>query len=136
MNLERLISAIVRQTTVLVARLSTTGGVRSPLGRVADQVFVGLVEELERQGVGKKVVADMFGMALRSYQLTWESTILPQAFFVDFIGATGRPAELLGLPRAAVRTLTPGDASANPTLAFWLIYCVLLYGLVPRLLLA
>lgn len=69
MNLERLISAIVRQTTVLVARLSTTGGSRSPLGRVADQVFVGLVEELERQGVGKKVVADMFGMALRSYQL-------------------------------------------------------------------
>jgi hypothetical protein len=69
MNLERLISAIVRQTTVLVARLSTTGGLRSPLGRVADQVFVGLVEELERQGVGKKVVADMFGMALRSYQL-------------------------------------------------------------------
>jgi hypothetical protein len=69
MNLERVISAIVRQTTVLVARLSTAGGVRSPLARVADQVFVGLVEELERQGVGKKVVADMFGMALRSYQL-------------------------------------------------------------------
>lgn len=69
MNLERVISAIVRQTTVLVARLSTTGGLRSPLARVADQVFVGLVEELERQGVGKKVVADMFGMALRSYQL-------------------------------------------------------------------
>ena len=27
------------------------------------------VTELERQGVGKKVAADMFGLALRSYQL-------------------------------------------------------------------
>lgn len=69
MALEGLISSIVRQTTVLIARLSTTGGVRSPLSQVADQVFMGLVTELERQGVGKKVAADMFGLALRSYQL-------------------------------------------------------------------
>ncbi len=69
MALEGLISSIVRQTTVLIARLSTTGGERSPLSQVADQVFVGLVAELERQGVGKKVAADMFGLALRSYQL-------------------------------------------------------------------
>src|SRR5688572_24957187 len=69
MNLARLISALVRQTTVLIARLSTTGGARSPLAHIADQVFVGLVNELERQGVGKKIAADMFGLALRSYQL-------------------------------------------------------------------
>jgi hypothetical protein len=69
MDLERLISAIVRQTTVLIARLSTAGGTRSPLANIADQVFVGLVGELERHGLGKKVVADMFGLALRSYQL-------------------------------------------------------------------
>ncbi len=31
-------------------------------------MFLDLVTELERQGVGRKVVADMFGMALRSYQ--------------------------------------------------------------------
>jgi predicted transcriptional regulator len=69
MDVERLISALVRQTTVLVARLSTAGGARSPLAHVANQVFLGLVTELERQGVGKKVAADMFGLALRSYQL-------------------------------------------------------------------
>lgn len=69
MALEGLISSIVRQTTVLIARLSTTGGARSPLSQVADQIFMGLVTELERQGVGKKVAADMFGLALRSYQL-------------------------------------------------------------------
>jgi hypothetical protein len=69
MDIQRLISTMVRQTMVLIARLSTAGGVRSPLARVADQVFLGLVTELQRQGVGKKVAADMFGLALRSYQL-------------------------------------------------------------------
>jgi hypothetical protein len=69
MDLNRLISSIVRQTMVLVGRLSTVGGARSPLAHVANEVFLGLVTELERQGVGKKVAADMFGLALRSYQL-------------------------------------------------------------------
>lgn len=63
-----LIDAIVRQTMVLIARLSTVDGVRSPLSHVANEVFVGLVRELEDQGVGKKVIADMFGLALRSYR--------------------------------------------------------------------
>lgn len=63
-----LIDAIVRQTMVLIAQLSTVDGVRSPLSHVADEVFVGLVEELEHQGVGKKVIADMFGLTLRSYR--------------------------------------------------------------------
>jgi len=68
MNPQILIDAIVRQTTVLIARLSTVEGVRSPLGHVANEVFVGLVAELESQGMSKKVIADMFGMALRSYR--------------------------------------------------------------------
>ena len=59
---------IVRQTTVLLAQLSTTDGARSPLAHVADQVFVELAREIEAQGVRRQVVADMFGMALRSYQ--------------------------------------------------------------------
>lgn len=63
-----LIDAIVRQTTVLIARLSTVEGTRSPLAHVANEVFVGLVRELENQGLGKKVIADMFGLALRSYR--------------------------------------------------------------------
>jgi len=58
----------VRQTVILLAQLSTTDGVRSPLSHVADEVFLGLVEQLESQGLGKKVIADMFGLALRSYQ--------------------------------------------------------------------
>ena len=68
MNAQLLIDAIVRQTMVLIAQLSTVDGVRSPLSHIADHVFVNLVRELESQGLGKKVVADMFGLALRSYR--------------------------------------------------------------------
>ncbi|MGC4065100.1 MAG: hypothetical protein QM784_10735 [Polyangiaceae bacterium] len=68
MNPQILIDAIVRQTMVLIARVSTVDGVRSPLSHVADEVFMGLVRELESQGLGKKVIADMFGLALRSYR--------------------------------------------------------------------
>jgi hypothetical protein len=67
-DFQALINAIVRQTTVLIAQLATTAGIRAPLAHVANQVFLDLVRELEGQGLGRKVVADMFGIALRSYQ--------------------------------------------------------------------
>jgi hypothetical protein len=35
---------------------------------VADEVFVSLAREIEAQGVRRKVAADMFGLALRTYQ--------------------------------------------------------------------
>jgi len=62
-----LIDNIVRQTTVLVAQLATAAGGRAPLAHVAGQVFVELVRELKNQGVGNKVIADMFGLTLRTY---------------------------------------------------------------------
>ena len=68
MNVRLLVDGIVRQTTVLLAQVSTAAGVRAPLAHVADQVFLDLAREIEAQGVGRKVVADMFGMALRAYQ--------------------------------------------------------------------
>lgn len=67
MNVQVLIDSIMRQTTVLIAQLATTGGVRAPLSHIANQVFVDLSRELEDQGVSRKVSADMFGMALRAY---------------------------------------------------------------------
>jgi hypothetical protein len=63
-----LIDAIVHQTTVLIAQLSTAAGIRAPLAHIADQVFVELSREIEAQGVSRKVAADMFGLAIRSYQ--------------------------------------------------------------------
>ncbi|HEY5957157.1 MAG TPA: hypothetical protein VIV60_11410 [Polyangiaceae bacterium] len=68
MTLNLLILAIVRQTTVLIAQLATARGSRAPLAQVASQVFLDLVRELERQGVGRKVSADMFGLGLRTFQ--------------------------------------------------------------------
>ena len=67
MNVRLLIDGIVRQTTILIAQLSTAAGVRAPLARVADQVFLDLAREIEAQGIGRKVVADMFGLALSTY---------------------------------------------------------------------
>jgi DNA-binding MarR family transcriptional regulator len=68
MNVQLLIDSIVRQTTVLIAQLATAGGARTPLARIAAQVFVELAAELEAQGLSRKVTADMFGISLRSYQ--------------------------------------------------------------------
>lgn len=68
MTLELLIHSIVRQTTLLIAKLATSGGARAPLAQVADRVFLDLVRELEQQGVSRRVSADMFGLGLRTYQ--------------------------------------------------------------------
>jgi hypothetical protein len=68
MTIAPLIHAIVRQTTVLIAQLATARGLRAPLAHIANQVFLDLVGELERQGVSRKVSADMFGLGLRTYR--------------------------------------------------------------------
>jgi hypothetical protein len=68
MNVTALIDAIVRQTTVLIAQLATQSGGRAQLAHIANQVFLDLVAALKEQGVGSKVIADMFGLVLRTYQ--------------------------------------------------------------------
>lgn len=68
MHTKLLIDSIMRQTTVLIAQLSAAAGIRAPLAHLADEVFLSLSKELEEQGVSRNVVADMFGLALRTYQ--------------------------------------------------------------------
>lgn len=97
MDAKLLIDAIVRQTTVLIAQLSTAAGIRAPLAHVADQVFLDLASEIEAQGVGRKVAADMFGLALRSYQkkvqrLTESATVRERTLWeavLDFLAREG-----------------------------------------------
>jgi hypothetical protein len=67
MNIDVLIDSIVRQTTVLIAQLATAAGGRSPLAHTANQVMTDLIRELKDQGLGNKVIADMFGLTLRTY---------------------------------------------------------------------
>lgn len=62
-----LIDAIVRQTMVLVAQLATAGGARAALGHTANQVFLELITELRRQGLSNTLIADLFGLSLRTY---------------------------------------------------------------------
>lgn len=67
MDVNLLIDNIVRQTTILVAQLATAAGGRAPLAHMAHQVFSDLVSELKGQGLGNRVIADMFGLTLRTY---------------------------------------------------------------------
>lgn len=69
MDIRLLTDTIVRQTTVLLAQVATAAGIRAPLAHVANQVFLDLARELEGHGVRRTVVADMFGLALRSYEM-------------------------------------------------------------------
>jgi hypothetical protein len=68
MNSKLLIDSVIRQTTVLIAHLATSAGLRAPLSHIANSVFLELSDELSSQGVSRKVASDMFGMALRTYQ--------------------------------------------------------------------
>src|SRR6185369_747867 len=58
---------MVRQTTVLIAQMATTAGARAPLAHTANSVFLDLARELKQQGLGSKVISDMFGLTLRAY---------------------------------------------------------------------
>lgn len=99
METRHLIDGIVRQTTVLIAQLATAAGVRAPLAHIADQVFIDLSREIEAQGVGRKIVADMFGLALRTYQkkvrrLTESVTVREQTLWEAVLGFVGERASV------------------------------------------
>jgi hypothetical protein len=64
---EARIDLVLREAVAEVARLATEGGARVSLARLTDQVFLDLAGELEGRGLTKPVIADMFGMALRTY---------------------------------------------------------------------
>lgn len=67
MNAQALIDTVVHQSTILVAHLATASGLRAPLEGLAEQVFADLVKALREQNLGHQVIADMFGMAVRTY---------------------------------------------------------------------
>ena len=67
MNSESTIDALLQQTMVLVARLATQDGARLSLAHVTETAFAELNRELQRQGVTTRVIADMLGMAPRTY---------------------------------------------------------------------
>jgi hypothetical protein len=66
--------------------------------------------------------------AFWSYTIGWETTILSPGFFQSLVAAIGWLPAQLGLPD--VQTGLGGSAAS---LAWWLIGCTLVYGLLPRL---
>lgn len=81
------------------------------------------------------LVALLFALAFRNYTLSWETTILDPAFFVQAVEALGRLPGWLGFPVPDAQTvLAPQAAAAGQRAwALWLTGCVLVYGLLPRL---
>lgn len=65
MSSSLLIDALLHQLARLVAQLAVEE--RSSLAHVADRFQLHLVQELRRRGLGHKVVADIFGLPLRTY---------------------------------------------------------------------
>ena len=85
------------------------------------------------------LVGLLLAFAFKEYRLTWETTILSAQTFAGFVRATGWLPGLLGFP---VPELTVGASTQAPlalpasAAAWWLVGCVAVYGLLPRLLLA
>ncbi len=69
MDRRTLIDAVICQTTVMIAQLATSGGHRTPLTHLANQIFLDLSRQLRAHKLGSKVIADMFGLTLRAYNL-------------------------------------------------------------------
>ncbi|RZL66104.1 MAG: DUF2868 domain-containing protein [Variovorax sp.] len=81
------------------------------------------------------LAALLFALAFRNYTLSWETTILDPAFFVQAVESLGRVPGWLGFPVPDAQTvLAPQAATAGQRAwALWLTGCVLVYGLLPRL---
>lgn len=81
----------------------------------------------------------LLAFAFREYRLTWETTILSPGFFDAFVRATGWLPGVLGLPvpDGTSHPTTPGTLAVSArSAALWLLGCVAVYGLLPRLLCA
>jgi hypothetical protein len=67
MSLALLLDSLVRESATLLAATATHKGARTQLGGLADRMFFGVAEELQKLDVKRRVCADMFGMAPRAY---------------------------------------------------------------------
>lgn len=110
--------------------------------RLAPWAF-GLVSHLVWAGSFVLVLLGLLlAFSFRQYQLTWESTILSPAFFDALVQATGWLPGWLGFAVPESLDVLPAHAATGRlsiparTGALWLLGCVLVYGLLPRLLCA
>lgn len=85
------------------------------------------------------LVGLLLALSLRRYGFTWETTILPAAWFEGLVSVLAWLPSLLGLPQpdaALVAASAEGpvaSSAARRAWSFWLLGGLLLYGLLPRL---
>ena len=86
------------------------------------------------------LLALWFGFSFHAYTLSWETTILSDSFFVRFVQSTAWAVAKLGIPTPNVEQIVAaghsGAAMAQSDWAWWLMGCALVYGLLPRIVLA
>lgn len=76
-----------------------------------------------------------FSFSFRSYEMGWETTILPSRFFAAFVSATSALPHWLGFPLPDLAAQSaPGNAMHASDWAWWLIGVLAVYGLGIRLL--
>jgi hypothetical protein len=84
--------------------------------------------------------AMLFALAFHRYTLSWETTILDPQFFVRTVRILGRAPGWFGFATPdAADVLAPAGGSAGApgqrAWALWLTGCIVVYGLLPRVLL-
>ena len=80
----------------------------------------------------------LFALAFRNYTLSWETTILEPTFFVRGVQLLGWAPAWLGFPVPDAQTVVSpvAGSSGQRDWALWLTGCIVVYGLLPRVLLA
>jgi len=129
-NVNLLIDAMVRQTTVLIAQMATTAGARAALAHTANSVFLDLVRELKQQGVGSKVISDMFGLTLRAYhakvaRLSESGTVRGRSLsevVLEFIQEKGSVSRLVILERFSADAELIVGAVLRDLVDTWLLF--------------
>lgn len=89
----------------------------------------------------------MLALALRSYQFVWETTILPASVFITIVEILGALPGLLGFVTPSADAIAGSGSTTEAAMAgqsdlarrawaSWLTGCVLVYGILPRLVLS
>lgn len=102
--------------------------------RLGVWVFGAISHLLWAIALGLVLLTLLLLFAFQAYSLTWETTILSPDFFERFLRVTAWLPGLMGFPTpAAVPLNAAASAGASHTLAWWLVGCTVVYGLLPRL---
>ena len=78
MHVRLVIDAIVRQTTVLIAQLATSAGMRAPLAQIANQTFLSLTHELVPPPVCPEPTFDVVEPG-EEFSVAWDLSAWPGA---------------------------------------------------------